>query len=196
MPPEKSFFCRQVAAINNLDLRGWLFYPGMLFGSMDKWWGIRNSRDSAHEGIDLCFYRSTSGSMATLEPGTLIPILHDGQIVHITDDFLGKTVFVRHPRHGACNRELYSIYGHIRPKDPLLPGLQVRAGDIVGCIAAPRNRAGISAPPPHLHLSAALISNTFPPEKLGWKVMSSGEIIRLIDPLPLLDCDYGILNTP
>jgi len=191
MPAGRSCFCQQLVAKNCLDLRKWLFYPGMLFGSMDKWWGSGGTRVTPHEGVDICFYRSLSDSVQTLGPGTLIPVLHEGQIVRIVDDFLGRTVFIRHPRHEEENRELYSIYGHIRPKDDLCPGLQVRAGDSIGSLAASLKR---TSAPPHLHLSAALISKTFPKEKLGWNAADPDEKILFINPMTLIDCDYDILT--
>ncbi len=36
----------------------WLFYPGMLFGSLLKWWGDWRERYTRHEGVDIAFYRS------------------------------------------------------------------------------------------------------------------------------------------
>lgn len=193
MQTEKSCFSPQLVAKNNLDLEAWLFYPGMLFGDRVIWWGDKGRRTTPHEGIDFHGYRAADGSKRSLSVDTQIPVLYDGQIVHIVNDFLGRTIFVRHPRLGKNNRELYSIYGHVRLLSDLSPGLQVRAGDIIGSLAAGRKK--ISAPPPHLHLSAALISKTFPAEKLGWDTTPPGEKICFIDPLDLIQCDYAVLNT-
>ncbi|MGC2061754.1 MAG: M23 family metallopeptidase [Thermodesulfovibrionales bacterium] len=192
-PAVRFCFCRQLSAKNNLDIRKWLFYPGMLFGDRDIWWGDRGTRVTPHEGLDFYCYRSAGGFIRPLSDDIRIPVLYDGQIAQIVDDFLGKTVFVRHPLHDEKNRELYSIYGHIRPKGDLSPGLQVRAGDIIGSLATRRERT--SAPPPHLHLSAALISITFPQERLGWNATTAGEEILFIDPMTLIDCEYSMLNT-
>lgn len=194
MPTGKSCFCRQLAAINKLDLREWLFHPGMLFGERDIWWGNRGTRVTPHEGIDLCFYRSSSGPVETLPADTQVPVLYDGQVARIVDDFLGKTIFVRHTRYEEKDRELYSIYGHVTPRGALSPGAILRAGDIICSLATRRERT--SAPPPHLHLSTALISKTLPPEKLDWNFAGSEEIIFFVDPMTLVDCAYAILTIP
>lgn len=57
----------------------------------------------------------------------------------------------------------------------------------------PQKKAAV---PPHLHLSAALISKTFPQEKLDWNTINPSKKVFFIDPLTLIDCDYGIINAP
>lgn len=192
--PEKSGFCHQLIIRNMLDVKEWLFSPGMLFGSSEKWWGDRGTRGVPHEGCDLCFYRSSAGPIMTLEPGTQIPVLYDGQIVQIVGDFIGRTIFVRHPRHEENDWELYTLYGHVKPKEGLSPGMHIQAGDTIGGISAPRE--GKSAPPAHLHLSAALIVKGFPPAGLDWNVFGSPEKAFFIDPIPLIECTYAIMTLP
>lgn len=194
MPAGRSCFCSQLAAHNNLDIREWLFYPGMLFGQREIWWGSGGTRATPHEGVDLCFYRSSSGSIETLPADAQIPVLSDGQIARIVDDFLGKTIFVRHSRHEEKHRVLYSIYGHVTPRAGLSPGMQVPAGDRICSLAARRERT--SAPPPHLHLSTALVSKTFPQERLDWNMAGPEEKFLFVDPLHLIDCPVAVLRMP
>ncbi|MBA4371740.1 MAG: hypothetical protein C0402_02635 [Thermodesulfovibrio sp.] len=194
IPGERHGLCCQLAAINKLNLERWLFYPGMRFGERHIWWGNRGLRISPHEGLDLCYYRSVDSSIMTLSAGTLIPVLHDGHIVRIVDDFLGKTIFVKHARQDEDNRMLYSIYGHVIPQENLVPGLHVRTGTVIGILASRSKKT--AAPPPHLHLSAALLPEDFSPERLGWDMTASEAKILFIDPLPLIDCAYEMHNCP
>ncbi len=185
MPARRSCFCRRLAAVNHLAFREWIFTPGMLFGSSDTWWGSRTARNTPHEGLDLYAYRSSSGSSLTLEPGTLVPLLYDGQIVRIVDDFLGSTVFVRHPGHEENSREFYSMYGHVRQEKVLSQGMHISEGEVICSIASSRKKT--STVPPHLHLSVALVSKTVSPERLDWNNTGTAEIV-FFDPMPHLDC--------
>lgn len=188
-----SEFCSRVAAMNKLSVETWLLYPGMHFGEQRIWWGDHGRRAAPHEGLDLCRYRSGDGSVQEIPPGTLIPLLWDGEIAGITDDFLGRSVFVRHPRPGEGDRRLYSIYGHLIPEVTLVPGLQLRAGEVVGSLAPGRRK--ISGPPPHLHLSTALIPGNFPRERLSWDMTASEDAALFIDPLSMIDGPFVIIST-
>ena len=72
----------------------WLFYPGMLFSSRDKWWGDFGIRSSAHEGIDITYYRTLQGRICCFDDAILVPAMEDGRIINICDDFLGRTLVV------------------------------------------------------------------------------------------------------
>ena len=50
--------------IDPVDHHNWAFYPGMGYGSMDKWWGDYGTRDFPHEGIDICLYETPAARCA------------------------------------------------------------------------------------------------------------------------------------
>ncbi|MFO7748642.1 MAG: hypothetical protein R6V54_00975 [Desulfobacteraceae bacterium] len=81
------------------DTLEWCFYPGMLLGSRAKWWADFGVRHAAHEGLDICMYRTSGGEIARLSPSTRIPAMEGGVVVNVCGDFLGRTVVVQH--HGT-----------------------------------------------------------------------------------------------
>jgi len=192
---EESAFCDQLAKTNSLDIQEWLFYPGMLFGSTKTWWSASSDRKSGHEGIDLCYFRTSSGTRGSLPGGALIPVLFDGTIVHTISDFIGKTMFVRHSWIRDGNNELYTVYGHVLPLAPSPSADTVGAGNIIAAISAiDRPVRGML---PHLHLSCAWIERSVSPDHLDWDMMKRGplnRLIRLIDPLPLIRGNYTVLQ--
>ena len=68
----------------------WLFHSGMLFSSKDKWWGDFGCRHSAHEGIDITFYRTHKNKTFCFDDSIKIPAMDDGIILNICDDFLRR----------------------------------------------------------------------------------------------------------
>lgn len=69
--------------VNGLDpdnFESWVFCPGMLFGSPDKWWGDLGRRDFPHEGIDFCLYADRSRQIQRLGEQTRIPVMHTGVV--------------------------------------------------------------------------------------------------------------------
>ncbi|MGD8980799.1 MAG: hypothetical protein PVF42_04345, partial [Desulfobacterales bacterium] len=42
-------FLVQKNAFGKGGFKGWIFCPGMLFNSTDKWWGDQSKRDKSHE---------------------------------------------------------------------------------------------------------------------------------------------------
>ncbi len=142
-------------------LKSWIFSEGMLFLDRVEWWGNKNRRRTEHEGIDFALGKNAVANVESIPPGTPIRAIMDGEAVAVLDDFLGKTVLVRHP---AIRNEdaaiFYTLYSHIQPANGLTG--QVAQGQILG-------RIGESKPgnaPMHLHLTAAWIPQSIPPGEL------------------------------
>jgi hypothetical protein len=127
----KSEFVSHLIRINTLNAFGFdrfIFFHGMLFGSEKKWWGKKGGRRSSHEGLDLCFFANTVNEYFRLDESADIPMLYDGRVEHITDDFLGKTVISSHCFEGNDQPELLSLYGHLDPDNNLKVGDEIKQG--------------------------------------------------------------------
>ena len=188
-------FSIQMVSCNNLDDEGfieWLFSPAMLFGSHDKWWGGTGGWDTPHEGLDICRYRTSDGAIGYLGAGALVPVIYEGRIVHVIDDFLGKSVFVVHDKESRDGDRLFTIYSHITPRNCVRPGKTLNAGDYVGTIADPLSKGRTVRP--HLHISAARITDTVTPGELDWSTINGNTGVTLVNPLGILDLPYSILE--
>jgi len=190
-----SRFCELVVNHNNLSEQGflqWAFYPGMLFQSRERWWDTGGFRDRPHEGIDLCLYIDQSGSTRALDTAARIPVMYQGCVKHIIDDYLGKTVFMAHEIYSDTEKQLYSIYGHVEPLGRIERGVILEEGEIAGSIAGTADRRFKIIP--HVHISVAWISRNFPPEQLNWQSMNESPDITLLNPLDVLRANYTILQ--
>ena len=191
--PVKSSFCLNIIRHNGLDLTDfgeWLFYPGMLFNSDDKWWGNLSVRDTPHEGLDLSLYRDHNGRNISLKSGALVPVMYDGEVVRVINDFLGKTIFVRHREFGNCVQDFYTIYGHVMPSNKVARGVILTEGDLLGSIAD--TSGSRSDLPAHLHISVALISKEITEDMLDWTAVRDLRRVKLFDPLAFLDCKFTV----
>lgn len=163
----------------------------MLFNTLDTWWREEGHRKSAHEGLDLLLYRTHARQMARLSQGTRIPVMADGLIRRIINDYLGKTVFVEHaPPRPDCTR-VYSIYGHTVPNQEIQAGMTIRRGDVIATVAGP-----VSAPfpmAPHLHLSIAWTPEPLPCDQLTWDALGTSRRLTLLDPLKVIRHPHEIL---
>jgi murein DD-endopeptidase MepM/ murein hydrolase activator NlpD len=142
-------------------LEAWIFSQGMFFLDRIEWWGSKNRRRTEHEGIDFALGKSTDARIMPMPPTTPVRAIADGEAVATLDDFLGRTVLVRHPT--IMNEEsavFYTLYSHIQPKDGLSG--QVSKGQILGRIGEPKS----SNTPMHLHLTAAWIPPSIRPEQI------------------------------
>lgn len=189
----KSQFIEFLVRHNNLNRFGfdaWIFYPGMLFNDLSTWWGDRGVRLRAHEGLDFCFYRDTGGQDRSLREKTMIPMMYEGEIVRIGDDFLGKSIFVSHNIYDACGNRLHTIYGHMNPYSGVTIGKVVGEGELIATIADTGKRT--TKIPPHVHISVAWMPKSFPYERLDWKTMSDRSVVTLCDPLEFIECKYKV----
>jgi len=194
VPVSRSFHER-LLFFNNLDSLGfkeWIFHPAMLFGSLDKWWGDLGKRQRPHEGLDLRLYRTKEGNIHYLTGGTKIPAIFKGQVVKVSADFLGESVFVSHDAYNSNGSRLYTIYGHIKPGNHIRPGERLSEGDIIGVIADTRNSGMVI--PLHLHVSMAWIPATMPVPELGWQMINDLAKVVLLNPLSVIECPYSIMS--
>ena len=168
---------------NGLDKQGfraWVLYSGMEFGAQDTWWGDKGTRARPHEGIDLCFYRGVADNVFRIDEKAKIPAMYDGIVVKIIDDFIGKTIIMKHSFSEIGEGTFLTLYGHTKPGESLKTGRSVKAGEIIATLATPR---GSKAPLPHLHLTLAWSPEPVPSDILDWTTIGNPDIVRLVDPL-------------
>jgi len=185
--PEPSGFNERLIAWNGLRAAGftsWEFLPGMRFGESTAWSRGGAPRDGAHEGLDICRYRTMEGGQLRLGDGARVPVIYPGEVVSIVEDFLGVSIFVAHEHCDSRGRQLHTIYGHLLPRTGLTPGSHLGAGDAVGTIAdTSGNRRTV---PPHLHLTMALIEREGGPERLDWGALQDRSRVLLLDPMMIM----------
>ncbi len=177
-------------ALNRIDeFERWILYPGMLLGSPEKWWGRGGSRTSPHEGIDLCCYSSTKAGEMAVQPGMKVPSPYSGTVVGTVDDFIGKSVFIRHEEISNLDRHFFTLFGHTKLQSIVNPGTELKACEMVATIAPPR--VGQRDLPCHLHLSQAWIHDSLSPDTISWETISDARIM-LVDPLAVLGLPHVI----
>ncbi len=173
------------------DFKCWVFSPGMLFEAPDKWWGDYGRRDFPHEGIDFCLYRDASDNLRRLDERTRIPAMHDGRVRALFSDYLGQAVVIEHDRIPAIPEKAISIYAHTRPRAGILPGVNVREGDIIAAIAGTgRSKTNIL---PHLHFSLGRPSPNIDYNPFLWNQMRDPNLVTLHNPQGLVDGPCEVL---
>jgi murein DD-endopeptidase MepM/ murein hydrolase activator NlpD len=194
MPPSlsKTRFTEFLVQENSLDECGfveWIFYPGMLFNELEKWWGDKKGkRDRPHEGLDLFLYRDQRDRILHLDKKTRVPVMYDGVVVSILNDFLGKSLIMEHGFADGDNRKFCTIYGHTNPYDGIHVGRVVRQGDVIATLAdAGKSKAGIST---HLHISVGWIFKSISYDRLDWETIGAPDAMTLLDPLNVIDRCY------
>ncbi len=173
----KSHFTEHFVRLNTLSFGKWVFEPGMLFLSNNKWWGDRGFRTHRHNGLDLQRYAADDGTVRALNEGTKVPIIFDGTVVRSIKDFLGYTFFAAHEIYDRGS-QLFTIYGHLQPAEYFCEGKFIREGTVFATMAGTRS----SVVPAHIHLSVAFIPKTIRRESLTWKTIDEDESIRFVDP--------------
>jgi len=180
----KSQFTQYLVRENALDdfgFKEWFFYPGMLFNATGKWWGDQGKRNRPHEGLDLYFYRDREDRLLHLAEKTKVPVLYDGVVVNLIDDFIGKSVMVEHRLPGSDHPRFCTIYGHTNLTRDLHVGMIVKAGDILATLARPnKSQRNI---PSHLHVSLGWIFTKISYEHLTWETMGNSKALLWVDPL-------------
>jgi hypothetical protein len=165
-------------------LESWIFSEGMLFLDRIEWWGNRNRRRTEHEGIDFALGRIADGRISAIPTTTPIRAIAEGEAVAVLDDFLGKTILVRHP--SIKNEEsavFHTLYSHIQPEDGLSG--QVSKGQILGRMDAAKS----SNAPRHLHLTAAWIPPSIPPDEF-----TMNHLNHAFAPIVLIDFSNNLRN--
>ena len=178
-------------AIDKGAFKGWVFYPGMLFNSTEKWWGDQGKRDKPHVGLDLCLYKDQEDTIIRLDEKVKVPVIYDGIVVSIIDDFLGKSIFMEHLFSDRSDHRLCTIYGHTIPKDHLHVGKKVKKGDVIATLAdSRRSKTNIF---PHLHISVGWTSRVISYDRLDWENIGVPNTLTLLNPLKVIDWHYFIL---
>jgi hypothetical protein len=196
LPVSNSFHARFLN-INHLDKSGfkdWLFASGMLFGARAKWWGDGGERSIPHEGIDLKYYRTIEGKTTGIGPDTKIPVTFNGTVVAVIDDFLGKSVFVKHEQYHQPSAILFTVYGHTSHNSGIHPGMILDEEDIIGTVSDTGGKR--QAAPYHLHISAAWVPDTLTLQEINWETFGQPGRVVFIDPLPLLKLPYSVVQSP
>ncbi len=168
---------------NKYGFKEWIFYPGMLYQDMDTWWTDNSVRPIPHEGIDLCFYKDNSGQVRRIGKETKIPVMYDGEIVHIHDDFLGKSIYVKHDTTDKTGNILHTVYGHTIPLNHHDTSMPVREGEIIAEMAiSPKNRKIH----PHIHITMVWLPESLSIKKTNWKTIGDPQLVTLCNPLEYL----------
>jgi len=191
----KTRFAEHLIHENALDVNGfkeWIFYPGMLFNAVEKWWGNHGKRNKPHEGLDLCLYRDRRGNKRQLDEKTRVPAIYDGTVVGIVNDFLGKSVIIEHDLTDSDHNRFCTIYGHIYPRKRIQNGRMVKEGDIIATLADLHNSKVTIFP--HLHISLGWASKLISYDKLDWKTIGASNTFTLMDPLYVIGRPYRTLN--
>ena len=187
-------YLEKIVEINNLDIiksetgaGKWIFHHGMLFSSPDTWWKNRDGsqpdkRKTAHEGIDILFFKDKNKQIQKLNTDTLIPAATNGKIINICDDFIGKSIIVRHSISFKQKLDLIFVYAHILPDSSIKIGASLKQGDIIATIAKTDKKK--TTLPPHLHFSVIEIPKEISAENLNWNFFSDKKSrLNLMNPL-------------
>jgi hypothetical protein len=175
-------YLSSIAKANTLgDNVEWLFYPGMLQDSWKKWWDDFAMRHAAHEGIDICFFRTRSKEIGRLDKNAPIPAMDKGIVLNIADDFLGQTLVMAKEKPGTFFPKLIFVYSHLKIEKDLVPGDRVKKGQIIGQVFDTSQKP--SKLFPHLHLSCIELMQKIPFNELDWNLFSDRENVNLINPV-------------
>jgi len=191
----KTDFIEDLIRANRLDRFGFrrlLFFPGMLFDRNETWWAGGGLRSFSHEGLDLCFFESDDLRTFRFDDTVRIPSAFSGRVVHIMNDFLGRTVVVQHFPDSVNVPPVYVFYAHTRPDKELAIGDPLTPGECFACIA-PVIIKKIPLPS-HLHLTIGRADRLPPVQTLSWPRLNRVDRDCFIDPLPVLDWPYRILT--
>ena len=193
---KKTQFVEHLVRCNYLSKIGfeeWIFHPGMLFNALNKWWGDQGYRHRPHEGLDLCWYRTKDGEILRLDQSIVIPVMYNGKVIKVENDYLGTSIYVCHSIYNNHREQLFTVYGHIKPDDNICAGKLLKEGGLLGTIAETGKRK--TETPPHVHISVAWISESLIYENLNWESISDPGVAILINPLEIINCHYSILDT-
>ncbi len=175
-------YLSSIAAANSLkDGTQWVFYPGMLIDSKSKWWGDFKTRHAAHEGIDICFFRTPDKTIHRLAPGAVVPAWSTGTVVNMCEDFLGHTLVVEPDYTAGGPTRVLEVFSHLSPGHGITPGTRIGADRIIARTF--NTRAKGSPLLSHLHLSCIEVASHIPFEALNWTLFPQREKVNIINPV-------------
>jgi hypothetical protein len=172
---------KSILEMTNLGIYDWIYLKGMLFGSLEKWWGSGGERKAPHEGVDLCMYRDIDGRICNIDETFKVSVCFNGRVYRIIDDFLGKTIFIGHEVF-YNSMQLFSVYGHCIPI--IIEGRDINDGKIIVTVSESKN-IEIKT---HLHITTAWLPMNISIDRLNWKTINNPQIAKLIDPLEPIIC--------
>ncbi len=183
--PESKFnsFFIQYNSFKTHRFEKWIFYPGMLFQDTEAWWANDAVRPTPHEGIDLCFYKDNSGQIHRIGKGTKIPVMYDGEVAHIQDDFLGQSIYVKHNTIDKTGNILHTVYGHTIPLNHHATNMILREGDIIAEMAISQKSRKIH---PHIHITMAWLPDSLSYKKINWETLGNPQLASLCNPIEYL----------
>ena len=182
-----------IRSVNNLgkdpeDVQ-WMAHTGMLFLTWDKWWGDFRYRPSAHEGVDITYYRDRAGRLHQFSDAIHVPAMADGIVLTVCRDFLGQTIVAELPEEsdplgqsaeqGSSLTRSVLAYAHIVPDRNIQPGDKISRDQIIAHVCDTVKNPLL---PPHLHLSCFVIPRQMPAHRLNWELFSQSTEIALIHP--------------
>ena len=140
----------------------WIFRRGMFFNDRIEWWGAECRRRTLHEGIDFAEVLLPDGTAHHVPEGMPVHALAQGEIVAFLDDFLNKTIVVRHPTVRNENGDIfYTLFSHINPTSQT-PGPVIK-GQILGNVGKSKKVGA----PAHLHLTGAWIPESIAADQIS-----------------------------
>ena len=188
-PPEsmRADFCDWLNLLTEESgFKYWIFDRGMLFGDCVEWWGDCARRRTKHEGIDFAKGFRTGSGICSIPEGVPVRSIADGEVTAILDDFMGKTVVVRHPSIARANGDVFhTLLSHIQPHTTKLSPVTKR--QIIGEVrkgTAVRVQA-------HLHLTGAWFSKNLDPNE-----MTIDHIHPAFEPVALVNIEALIKDNP
>jgi len=179
--PNFSQFLEALARANGLgDKITWLFYPGMLLDSYDKWWDDFGKRPCAHEGIDITFFRKGGGKITPLAKNANIPAMDKGLILNRCKDFLGESLVIAHEGVLPLSPKVVFVYSHLEIKKNLVPGCRVEKDQVIGrTFDTSKKQSKLLS---HLHLSCVELMDKVPLADLNWDLFPDRGKVNLINP--------------
>ncbi|MEW6428543.1 MAG: hypothetical protein AB1568_10960 [Thermodesulfobacteriota bacterium] len=158
----------------------WIFHDGMGFGERRAWWR-EGTRRVPHEGLDILYYRCGDDAAEALAARALVCPLYPGELVAMTEDFLGTTLWLRHEGVGTGAAALYGAMGHLAPLPGLGVGARLSAAEALGRIAAGKVGRRV---PAHLHISLFVAPGGVDPRRFDWGALPDS--LRFLDPAAVL----------
>ena len=111
-------------------------------------------------------------------------------IFGVFNDFLGKSIFIKHENSSVDNAALCTIFGHLNPKNKIYPGMRLKEGQVIASVA----RTKISRVSTHLHISIGWLKKEVIGDIFDWKVISNSEALKLIDPIEIIG-KYALVSS-